>query len=92
MTIAASVTPRPEPPSSTGIAAPSQPASAMAATNSSGKRPVSSVLRQYSASNLAQSFSTASRIACCSSVNQKPFMPRTSADRTPPHRGRRHAP
>ena len=46
MAMAASVTPRPEPPSSTGMAAPSHPASAMAATKVSGNSPVSSVRRQ----------------------------------------------
>jgi hypothetical protein len=46
MAIAASVRPRPEPPSSTGIAAPSQPAFAIAATKSSGNWPLSSVRRQ----------------------------------------------
>ena len=46
MAMAASVRPRPEPPNSTGMAAPSQPASAMAVTKASGKSPVSSVRRQ----------------------------------------------
>ena len=46
MTIAASVRPRPEPPRSVGMATPSQPASAMAATKASGNSPLSSVRRQ----------------------------------------------
>jgi hypothetical protein len=61
--IEASIRPRPEPPTSSGMAMPSQPPSAMALVNSSGQFPVSSVLRQYSASNWLHTAATASRIA-----------------------------
>jgi hypothetical protein len=46
MTMDASVRPRPAPPTLSGMATPSQPPSAMAATKASGKLPVSSVSRQ----------------------------------------------
>ncbi len=68
--IAASVRPRPAPPTLSGMATPSQPPCAMAATNSSGKIPVSSVRRQYSSSKPTHSLATPSRMASCSSVSQ----------------------
>ncbi len=46
ITMAASVRPRPAPPTLSGMATPSQPPSAMSRTKASGKTPVSSVFSQ----------------------------------------------
>jgi len=46
MTVAASVTPRPAPPYSSGMVTPSQPSSAIARWNATGKRPSSSHVDQ----------------------------------------------
>ena len=71
MTIAASVMPRPLPPYSSGIATPSQPASAIARWNSCGNAPSVSFCSQYSSPKRSHSRATASRISSCSAVNAK---------------------
>ena len=60
---AASVTPRPAPPASRGMATPSHPAAAIAAWNSCGKVAVRSRSRQYAESNSAHTRPTASTIS-----------------------------
>ena len=56
---AASVTPRPAPPTSSGMAIPSQPASAIAAWNSCGKVAVRSRSRHQAGSKPSQTRETA---------------------------------
>src|SRR6516225_8560260 len=65
--IAASVTPRPAPPYSSGIVMPSQPASAIERWNSKGNLPSSSRASQYSSSKRDTTARTPSRIAAWSS-------------------------
>ena len=60
---AASLSPRPMPPYSSGISAASQPPSVSAATNASGYALSRSSSRQYSPGNCRQSSATPSRIA-----------------------------
>ena len=68
MTMAASVMPRPLPPYSSGIATPSQPASAIARWNSCGNAPSVSFCSQYSSPKRSHSRATASRISSCASA------------------------
>ena len=69
ITIAASVTPRPAPPCSSGIVTPSQPSAAIALWNSNGKRASLSQFDQYSSLKRLHTAATPSRIARCSSEN-----------------------
>src|SRR5258706_8881117 len=68
---AASVTPRPEPPYSSGTIIPSQPACAKAFTNSNGYSALLSFSSQYSGGKERDSAETSLRISSCCSVSAK---------------------
>jgi hypothetical protein len=68
---AASVTPSPEPPYSSGTITPSQPAWAKAFTNSHGYSALASFSSQYSGGNERARADTSLRISSCCSVRAK---------------------
>src|SRR5262245_10116706 len=72
---AASVTPRPEPPYSSGMIAPSQPAWANAFTNSQGYSALPSFSSQYSGEKDRARLEISLRISSCCSVNAKSMAP-----------------
>jgi len=82
--IAASVTPRPAPPTSGGIVMPSQPASAIARWKSFGNSPSSSRASQYSSSKRRTTAPTPSRIARWSSEIEKSMSPLSPTRYNPP--------
>src|SRR6266850_1621386 len=72
---AASVTPSPEPPYSSGMIAPSQPAWAKALTNSHGYSALPSFSSQYSGGKERARLETSLRISSCCSVSAKSMAP-----------------
>ena len=80
ITIAASVTPSPAPPYSSGIVTPSQPSDAMALWNSVGNRSSRSQAAQYSSPKRLQTAVTPSRIAAWSGLSSIILRPAYSID------------